>query len=182
MTTICQLSNPIAIAVTGIAGSGKTTLGRAIAVALRAPLLDLDSLTNPLLDHLEGALGGHWLGGAYAAQVRAGRYAVMRETAKDALRGAGAVVMVAPFTAELQGGAGWAALTQALAPAEIRVVHIDGDPELFAARRAQRGAARDAHRPEDAAPRIGVDVIRVDARLSTDRQLDCVLAVLQSES
>ncbi|GAB3617966.1 hypothetical protein GCM10027416_25230 [Okibacterium endophyticum] len=182
MATICQLPHPIAVAVTGIAGSGKTTLGRAIAGALGAPLLDLDSLTNPLLDHLAEAFGGHWLESAHAAQIRAGRYAVMRDTAADVLRSAGSVVMVAPFTAELQGGAEWAALTEALAPATVHVVHLDGDAELFAARRAQRGAVRDAHRPDDARMCVVVDNIRVDARLSTERQLDRVLGVLRSES
>ena len=42
------------VAVAGVAGSGKSTLGRALAVGLGLPLLDLDAVTNPLLDRLVG--------------------------------------------------------------------------------------------------------------------------------
>jgi sugar-phosphatase len=65
-------------------------------------------------------------------------------------------VLVAPFTAELAGGAAWDQLVAAVAPAEIRVVHLDGDPALLAARRATRGAPRDAHRPDDTADQASI--------------------------
>ena len=136
------------VVVAGVAGSGKSTLGRALATALGLPLLDLDAVTNPLLDRLVGqVLPTHWLAAPHGELIREGRYAALRAVAGDVVATAGGAVLVAPFTAELAGGAAWAELVAAVAPAEIHVVHLDGDPALLAARRATRGAPRDAHRP-----------------------------------
>jgi sugar-phosphatase len=143
----------VVIAVAGIAGSGKSTLGRALAGELRLPLLDLDALTNPLLDRMVGpVLSTHWLAAPHRELVREGRYAALRAVAHDVVATAGGAVVVAPFTAELTGGPAWAELVAAVAPVEIRVVRLDGDPGLLARRRALRGASRDAHRPGGSAP------------------------------
>src|SRR4051794_31486914 len=155
MTLPCQGGLPVGgsvvIALAGVAGSGKSTLGRALAGELRLPLLDLDAVTNPLLDRLVGpVLSTHWLAAPHGELVRAGRYAALRAVAHDVVATAGGAVVVAPFTAELTGGPAWAELVAAVAPAEIRVVHLDGDPALLARRRAVRGAPRDAHRPDHA--------------------------------
>lgn len=179
MPTPCQIPAPLAVVVAGTAGSGKSTLGRAIAEALRAPLVDLDSVTTPLLDALpDGLLGDHWLTSPHAAAIRAGRYAALRATAADALATAGRVVVVAPFTAELAGGAEWQQLRDALAPVEPLVVHVDGDPAVLASRRTSRGASRDAHRPDTAPVAPAIAVTAVDAELSTAQQLARVLPAL----
>lgn len=179
MPSSCQMSEPLAVVVAGTAGSGKSTLGRALAIALRAPLVDLDSVTTPLLDALPGdALGGHWLTSPHAAAIRAGRYAALRATAADALATTGRVVVVAPFTAELSGGTEWNALREALSPAEPRVVHVDGDPAVLASRRSSRGASRDAHRPETPPIPPAIAVTAVDAELSTAQQIARVLPAL----
>lgn len=179
MPSPCQLPDSLAVVVAGTAGSGKSTLGRAIAERLRAPLVDLDSVTTPLLDALPAdALGGHWLTSPHAPAIRAGRYAALRATAADALSTAGRVVVVAPFTAELAGGAAWEALRAALAPTEPHVVHVDGDPAVLASRRFSRGAARDAHRPDTPPVDPKIDVLSVDAELSTAQQLARVLPAL----
>jgi sugar-phosphatase len=179
MPTPCQIPESLAVVVAGTAGSGKSTLGRAIAEALRAPLVDLDSVTTPLLDALpHGLLGDHWLTSPHAAAIRAGRYAALRATAADALSTAGRVVVVAPFTAELAGGAEWQQLRAALAPAEPHVVHVDGDPAVLASRRSARGASRDAHRPDTAPVAPAVAVTAVDAELSTAQQSARVLPAL----
>lgn len=179
MPTPCQMSESLSVVVAGTAGSGKSTLGRALASALRAPLVDLDSVTTPLLDALPAdVLGGHWLTSPHAAAIRAGRYAALRATAADALSTAGRVVVVAPFTAELAGGAEWQQLRDALAPAEPHVVHVDGDPVVLASRRSSRGASRDAYRPDTAPVLPAIPVIAVDAELSTAQQLARVLPAL----
>lgn len=179
MPSPCQIPESLAVIVAGTAGSGKSTLGRALATMLRAPLIDLDSVTTPLLDALpEGALDGHWLTSLHAPAIRAGRYAALRATAADALSTAGRVVVVAPFTAELTGGAEWSALRDALAPAELHVVHVDGDPAVLASRRFSRGASRDAHRPETIPVAPAIAVTAVDAELSTAQQVARVLPAL----
>lgn len=179
MPSPCQIPDLLAVVVAGTAGSGKSTLGRAIAETLRAPLVDLDSVTTPLLDALpEEVLGAHWLTSPHAPAIRAGRYAALRATAADALATAGRVVVVAPFTAELSGGTEWDALVAALAPAEPHVVHVDGDPAVLASRRSSRGASRDAHRPDAAPVAPSIPVTTVDAELSTAQQLARVLPSL----
>ncbi|PNW07684.1 hypothetical protein C1632_16705 [Microbacterium testaceum] len=179
MPSPCQIPDPLAVVVAGTAGSGKTTLGRRIAETLRAPLVDLDSVTTPLLDALPAdELGGHWLTSPHASAIRAGRYAALRATAADALSTTGRVVVVAPFTAELSGGSEWQALRAALAPAEPHVVHVDGDPAVLASRRISRGASRDAHRPDTPPISPAIAVTTVDAELSTTQQLARVLPAL----
>ncbi|MEU4016991.1 HAD-IA family hydrolase [Microbacterium sp. NPDC028030] len=179
MNDTCQPPEPVAIAVSGIAGSGKSTLGRALAASLRLPLVDLDAVTNPLLDALdEAVLGGHWLSGPHARTIREGRYAALRAVAADAVATAGGVVLVAPFTTELDGGEEWAHLRAAVAPATLRMVHLEGDPQLLAARRAARGAPRDRHRTDTPARTPSIPVVRIDAELSTSQQSARVLAGL----
>lgn len=177
MTTGCQVLEPFAVAVAGVAGSGKSTLGRAVARRLRAPLLDLDTLTNPLLDALGAEVfDGHWLASRHAALVRRVRYAALLATAAEVLGSAGRVVLVAPFTAELAGGDAWRALEAATRPATLRMVRLVGSPELFAARRAGRGTVRDQHRPTGAeAGAAAVPVLDVDAEQPRDVQLEQVL-------
>ncbi|GAA3735150.1 hypothetical protein GCM10023082_35380 [Streptomyces tremellae] len=168
------------IGVSGVAGSGKSTLGRALAEALRLPLLDLDTLTTTLLERLpDESFGERWLAHPRAADIRAARYAALRATASDVVATAGSAVLVAPFTAELTGGPEWTALTRAVAPAALRMVHLKGDPELFARRRAGRAAGRDAYRPDAAAPPApAVPHLPVDAELSPDQQRFRVLRAL----
>ncbi|MCM3502784.1 HAD-IA family hydrolase [Microbacterium sp. P26] len=179
MPSPCQIPDSLAVVVAGPAGSGKSTLGRAIAAELGAALIDLDSVTTPLLDALPAdALGGHWLTSPFATEIRAGRYAALRATAADVLSTAGRVVVVAPFSAELAGGDEWQALRDAFFPTEPVVVHVDGDPSVLASRRADRAAARDAHRPDTPAVAPAIDVLGVDAELSTAQQLARVLPAL----
>lgn len=179
MTLPCQGGHPGTVVVAGVAGSGKSTLGRALATALRLPLVDLDTVTNPLLDRLVGpVLSTHWLAGPHGDLVRAGRYAALRAVAHDVVATAGGAVLVAPFTAELTGGPEWAELVAAVAPTALSVVHIDGDPELLARRRAARGLPRDAHRPDDPAGPPAVPHITLAAALTPGQLLARALRAL----
>jgi sugar-phosphatase len=171
MASGCQADRYRTVAVSGVAGSGKSTLGRGVAAALKLPLLDLDTLTNPLLDRLQDGRD-HWLAAPQAAPIREARYAALLAVAREVVATAGGAVLVAPFTAELRGGPQWQALVEAVAPTPLRLLHLHGDPELFAARRAHRGEPRDAHRPPDATPvRPAVPHVGIDAELTGDQQL-----------
>lgn len=161
-------------AVAGPAASGKTTLARALATRLDAVLLDLDTVTNPLLEALAGDLapGGHWNDPRLRPKVRPARYAALLAVAADQVTHD--VVLVAPFTAELRGGPEWAALLAAVSPAVPRVVWLDGSPALLAARREARGEPRDRFEP---APREQPRVPhqRLDAAATTGAQLAALL-------
>jgi mannitol-1-/sugar-/sorbitol-6-phosphatase len=171
MASGCQADRYRTVAVSGVAGSGKSTLGRGVAAALKLPLLDLDTLTNPLLDRLQDGRD-HWLAAPQTAPIREARYAALLAVAREVVATAGGAVLVAPFTAELRGGPQWQALVEAVAPTPLRLLHLHGDPELFAARRAHRGEPRDAHRPPDATPvRPAVPHVGIDAELTGDQQL-----------
>ncbi|QJU53112.1 HAD-IA family hydrolase [Herbiconiux sp. KACC 21604] len=165
------------IVVSGAAGSGKSTLAAELARSLGAALLDLDTITNPVLEAVTASLpsGAHWNAPELRPVIRPARYAALRAVLADQVRAGVDSVLVAPFTAELQGGAEWRELVEA-AGAEPTVVWLRASPELLAERRRLRSADRDAHivdSPADAAPRVPHLV--VDAALTTGQQLASVL-------
>lgn len=148
------------------------------------PLLDLDTVTNPLLDGLPASvLAEHWLSPVHGAAVRNARYGALRAVAAEVVATAGGAVLVAPFTAEMAGGDSWAGLRAALGPADPLVVWIRGDAELFARRRAQRQADRDRHRADGPPPLPpAVDHLPVDAELTTPQQVFRVRRALGDRS
>ena len=160
--------------VAGAAGSGKSTLGRQLAVAVGATLLDLDTITNPLLDALSERLapGGHWNDADLRDLVRPARYACLLAAARDQRDTGRDLVLVAPFTAELSGGPEWMALCEAVAPDEPRVVWLDASPELLEQRLAARGEARDAGRPIGKSSTPAVPHVPIDASLTLERQVE----------
>jgi len=174
------------IMVAGPAGSGKSTLGRALARNLQVPLIDLDSVTNPLLNALgaEATGGHHWNSPRVRERVRPARYAALRAVIDDQRTIGMDAVVVAPFTAELRGEAEWEALAKTSeTSADLPVVvWLRATPELCAARRAMRGADRDhnAVNPDEKnielltaeAPRI--PHLALDAQLTTEQQLAAV--------
>lgn len=166
-----------AVLVAGAAGSGKSTLGASLARRAGAALLDLDTLTNPVLEGLQsaGVFGGrHWNDPSLRAVVRPARYAALR----DAIAAQPArAVAVAPWTAELAGGAPWRDLVDALG-AEPHVVWLRAGVELLAQRRAGRGFDRDAHVVEPGAEPV-IAHIEVDAALPTAEQVERVEAALR---
>ncbi|MEI2775010.1 MAG: AAA family ATPase [Tetrasphaera sp.] len=172
---------PVVVVVTGVAGSGKTTLGRALAATLQLPILDLDSLTNPLLDEITPTAGPHWLAGPLAERVRAGRYAALRATAADIVAVGVGVVLVAPFTAELAGGREWTALRESLTPASPVVLYLAGPAEEFRARRVRRGDPRDHARDEVTPPQPHVPHVAIDATAATSDQVEVALAALAAD-
>ncbi|HEY6932207.1 MAG TPA: AAA family ATPase [Marmoricola sp.] len=163
--------------VAGPAGSGKSTLGRALAGATAAALLDLDSVTNPLLDALGPALSadGHWNDDRLRALVRPARYACLLATARDQVQAGVDLVLAAPFTAELQGGEEWRRLLAALAPVTPTVVWLDASAAVRQQRMASRGEARDVGRAAARAAAPQVPHVRLEATMPTADQLELLL-------
>lgn len=166
--------------VAGVAASGKSTLGRRLAATIGATLLDLDTLTNPLLDAISDRLapGGHWNDDAVREVVRPARYACLLAAARDQKDTGLDLVLVAPFTAELSGGREWADLCAAVEPAEPRMIWLDASRELLERRLRDRGEARDAGHEPAASPTPAVPHVRVDASLPLERQVELAAGVI----
>lgn len=173
------MNGSFAVAIAGVAGSGKSTLGRELAKATGAALLDLDTVTNPLLDRLSQSLfPGHWLASAHAQEIREGRYAALAATAREVRSTAGSVVIVAPFTAELRGGEEFARFRDAVGD-DLLFVRLVGDAEVLRRRRAQRDEERDLHRSDDdSVPSPNVAHTDIDIDIDTGQQLERALAAI----
>lgn len=160
------------VLVSGPAGSGKSTLGQALARRLGAAFLDLDVMTNPVLEALQrdGLFGDrHWNDPSLRPVLRPARYAALRESvAAQAVP----TVAVAPWSAELAGGGEWRELVEMLGR-EPAVVWLRAGAELLAARRAGRGVDRDAHIVDPGEP-PAVPHLVVDAALSIAEQAELV--------
>lgn len=157
------------VMVAGSAGVGKTTTARLLAERIRRPLLDLDTITNPLLNRLtlggeEGS--GHWNAAARRGTVRPARYAALYATIADQ-RHIGAVA-VAPFTAELRGEEEWRQLVHACGE-EPAVVWLYASEEVLVERRCGRAEPRDAHIVDTAAGvRPAVTHLALDAEMTPE--------------
>lgn len=174
----------LVIAICGSAGSGKTTLAHALAGTLQLPILDLDTITNPVLDAVSLLLPGrHWNAPEHHQLIRDARYAALRGAVADVVSVGLGAVLAAPFSEELRGGEAWVALNAAAAPAPTHFVYIAGSPELLAERRRLRAATRDQFRG-NAVPlgEVRIPTTRIEATLSTKQQLLRVLKALGLEA
>lgn len=130
-------------AVAGAAGSGKTTLGMALARRISATAIDLDSATGPLLTHLGQLTGAgddldHQ---SLRGPVRDARYQTLHNLAADNTGIGRDVVAIAPFSAELADPQTWQRWTD-LAD-RVVLIWVQTAPAVIAARRALRGLPRD---------------------------------------
>lgn len=141
---------PVAVAIGGPAGSGKTTLATALAPALRAALLDLDVATGPLTDVILNLIGVQELSDPGAAEVtREARYRTLFDLAADTARAGTSTVLVAPFTAERDVNS-WAVATKAIAAvSDVRLVWMRLPAAQLASRLSARDAARDVLKVRD---------------------------------
>ncbi len=140
--------------VAGPAGSGKSTLGRALAGITGAVVLDQDIATNPLMAQLALVVraGDDLDHPALRGSVRQARYQCVIDVAVDNGRLGRDVVMIAPFTAECTDPQAWLELTRQLVPAQVRLIWVTVPPEVALARRIRRNLARDAAAAGSAAP------------------------------
>ena len=141
---------PLAVFVGGPPASGKTTLAAALARALHAALIDLDTATGPLTALVLELLGAGDLDEQRAARMtRRPRYETVLGLAEDSLRAGTSAVVVAPLTAERDAEV-WSQLTGRLAPlAEVRLVWLVVGREELAARLRARAAVRDVRKLAD---------------------------------
>ena len=172
------------IVVCGVPASGKTTFARDLARHLRWPLLDLDTLTNPLFEYA----GGEFLVDVPTAHTTARasvndiRYGCLFDTAAENLALGVNVIMVAPFTSERTFPEAWARLVDRLGVAEshVHLAWLDTPPTAVVERMHQRGAARDIEKAKEANRFLTPDVtrppavphIRVDGMLSPEAQVN----------
>ena len=136
-----------AIIVCGVPASGKTTFAQDLARQLHWTILDLDTVTNPLFEHM----GGEFLVDVPSAQPAARasvndiRYTCLFDTTRENLALGNSVVVVAPFTSERTFPAAWERLVERLAipGSRVHLAWMD-TPQGEVVRRMQlRGAARD---------------------------------------
>lgn len=138
--------------MTGPPGSGKTTTGHALAVEKSAALLDLDSLTNPLVSVVSDLIKSDNLDGAeLSAAVRSPRYRALSAVAQDCLKVGVSTVLVAPFTAEISDQETLTNFTSPLTEVGARsvLIWLEISPKTLLKRLELRGAARDAYKLEN---------------------------------
>lgn len=141
------------VVVAGPPGSGKSTIGRTVAAASGAALLDQDTLTNPLMARiavLSGA-GDDLDHPSLRGAVRAARYECLRDTAAEIASLGCSVVVVAPFTSEIVDPQAWREFSAPLAARSVLVV-VSIDPAESLRRRRSRASSRDLVMPPDARP------------------------------
>lgn len=133
--------------MTGAPASGKSTTAAEVARRLGAAVLDLDSMTNPLVDIVASATGASDYGDPTVADLtRDARYECLTRVARDCLEAGVSVVLIAPFTAERKDSAAWERLAARLETGGglVRLAWIRVTEELLVERIVARGAARDA--------------------------------------
>lgn len=136
---------PSVFVVAGAAGTGKTTLGRALADACGAALLDQDAMTNPLMDAIIQLAGitydfDH---SALKGSIRQARYRCVLDTALENIAVGRPVVLVAPFTTEISDPNAWADAFADFEPTAVTLIWVAVPPDVAHERRRRRGLPRD---------------------------------------
>lgn len=178
------------LCVGGAPGAGKTTVGALVAAAGGLCLVDLDSVTTPLVEAFAASLGTVAdLDAPRFAALRAARYACLGEVVADNLRAGHGVVAVAPFSSEAVDAVAWRDLALAWGATRAVLVWLDVDPQEAAARAAARGLPRDVAKAgrevgaagDGTAPRMvdrsGVDLV-LDGSAGAQDAAAAVVAVL----
>ena len=170
---------PAVYVVAGVAGSGKSTVGRALARRTGAVLLDQDILTNPLMAQIARSAGvaGHDFDHPALAdpEVRQARYECLLDTGRDNVELGRTVVLVAPFTQEVADRDAWAQLCAPFGAIPVVLLWVTAPPQVIAERRRHRSLPRDLaadlsrHRRPPAGP--AVEHFAIDGTLLADLAL-----------
>jgi predicted kinase len=141
-----------AVLLSGLPGSGKSTVGRALARRLGAALVDQDTVTGPLVTVVANLVGVPDLDdGRLAGPTRDARYETVAAVAEENLGIGLAVVLVAPFSRERRDLSAWETLDRRLRAAggTPLLVWLHVEPAAVVRRLQSRGAARDLSKLAD---------------------------------
>lgn len=177
-----------AVLLAGWPGSGKSTVGRALARRLRATLVDQDTVTGPLVAVVGDLVGVHDLDDErLAGPTRQARYDTVVHVAEENLRIGTPVVLVAPFSLERRDLHAWESLERRLRAAggAPLLVWLQLEPAAVVRRLHARGAARDLVKLADPAAFVAglLDAEPVGPHLVVDAERppgDIVLDVLSA--
>jgi predicted kinase len=163
------------VCVGGSPGAGKTTVGALVAADGGLCLVDLDSVTTPLVEAFAASLDTVAdLDSPRFAALRDARYRCLGEVAADNLRAGRSVVAVAPFTSEAADAVAWRALGRTWGAARVVLCWLDLDPAEAAARAAARGLPRDLAKATRAAGGTSAVGERAASRVVDRGRIDVV--------
>lgn len=91
---------PVLLVITGLPGSGKTSLGERLAEAYRLPYFDYDLICQPFLKGIEKRCGRQGSYAEFCARWRGESYAALMDPALDNLRLGLSIIISGPFTRE----------------------------------------------------------------------------------
>ncbi len=164
--------------IAGLAGTGKSTLGDALAESLGGVHLDFDEITRTVVDRARMDHRG-LTDAELLAAVKDDRYAALHAAVVEHLEGEPGqmVVVSAPFTRQIADPRTWGQWSN-VAPSSLLVwLHVD-DAER-ARRIAERGATRDTGAPALVTPAApAVPHLALDAAQPIPALVAAVLAGL----
>jgi predicted kinase len=150
------------LCVGGAPGSGKTTVGALVARSVGAALVDLDSVTTPLVEAVAAGVGEPVdLDAPRFAALRDARYACLAAVVADCVRSGVDVVAVAPFTREAVGGT-WPAWGEGAGARSVTTCWLTAGEDVLAERVRGRGSVRDLAKSGAPRPSAVVDPTAVD--------------------
>lgn len=140
--------NKFLLLVGGFAGSGKSTLGKALSEATRWPVIDKDTTARPMTEQFLAALGqdpNDRHGSVYLEQVRPVEYRTTLQAAFRQIECGLSAIVTAPFLLEMTSDSWVSQIDMRCSSLSCKPVYIwvDCDMETMRARVEQRGAARD---------------------------------------
>lgn len=140
------------IIITGCAGSGKTTVGKAISKELRYAYVDKDTVTRDFTDFILKELGsteGDRESAIYKEKVLPIEYRITLKLCREILENGSNVVLTIPFISQIGDYSKWVNLRQDAKlglDIEVKFVWIEHNIDTEKANIIKRNAARDQYK------------------------------------